>query len=159
MALRNLKQIYPDIVYICIGSGEEETNIKKLVKELDLESQVMFFKDISDDLKNALVAKSNFFIMPSFIHRSSVEGFGIAYTEAAQYGIPSIGGKDGGASDAIEHEKTGLICDGNSLDEIYSSMKLMLDNKKYLEFGKNAKENVSKFYWSNIIEKYKNILN
>ena len=35
----------------------------------------------------------------------------------------------------------------------------MLDNKKYLEFGKNAKENVSKFYWSNIIEKYKNILN
>ena len=48
-------------------------------------------------------------------HKSSVEGFGIAYTEAAQYGIPSIGGKDGGASDAIEHEKTGLICDGNNL--------------------------------------------
>ena len=45
MALRNLKQIYPDIVYICVGNGEEEENIKKLVKELDLESQVMFFKD------------------------------------------------------------------------------------------------------------------
>ena len=25
---------------------------------------------------------------------------------------PLIGGKDGGAADAIEHEKTGLICDG-----------------------------------------------
>ena len=56
MALRNLKQIYPDIVYICIGYGEEEQNIKNLVKELDLEGQVMFFKDISNDLKNALVA-------------------------------------------------------------------------------------------------------
>jgi len=159
MALRNLKQIYPDIVYICVGYGDEEENIKKLVKELDLEAQVMFFKDISNELKNALIAKSNIFVMPSVIHKKSVEGFGIAYVEAGQYGIPSIGGKDGGAADAIEHEKTGLICDGNNLDDIYSSINSMLENKKYLEYGKNAKDTVSKFYWSNIIEKYKEILN
>ena len=158
MALRNLKQIYPDIVYICIGYGDEEENIKNLVKELDLGSQVMFFKDISDDLKNALIAKSNVFVMPSVINKSSVEGFGIAYTEAAQYGVPSIGGKDGGASDAIKHEKTGLICNGNNLDEIYSSVHSLLENKKYLDYGKNAKDFVSKFYWSNIVEKYKDIL-
>ena len=155
MALRNLKQIYPDIVYICVGYGDEENNIKKLVKELDLEGQVMFFKDISNELKNALVAKSNIFVMPSVVHKKSVEGFGIAYIEAAQYSLPSLGGKDGGAADAIEHEKTGLICNGDSLDEIYSSINLMLENKKYLEYGKNAKDNISKFYWSNILEKYK----
>ena len=159
MALRNLKQIYPDIVYICVGYGDEESNIKKLVKELDLEAQVMFFRDISNELKNALIAKSNIFVMPSVIHKKSVEGFGIAYVEAGQYGIPSIGGKDGGAADAIDHQKTGLICDGNSLDDIYSSINSMLENKKYLEYGKSAKDNVSKFYWSNIIEKYKDILN
>jgi phosphatidylinositol alpha-1,6-mannosyltransferase len=96
--------------------------------------------------------------MPSIIHKSSVEGFGIVYAEAGQYGVPSIGGKDGGASDAIDHEKTGLICDGNNLDEIYSSINSMLENKKYLEFGKNAKEFVTKFYWSNIIEEFKKIL-
>jgi phosphatidylinositol alpha-1,6-mannosyltransferase len=159
MALRNLKQIYPDIVYICVGNGDEEENIKKLVKELDLDGQVMFFSDISNELKNALVAKSNIFVMPSIIHKKSVEGFGIAYVEAAQYGIPSIGGKDGGAADAIEHKKTGLICDGNNLDDIYSSINSMLENKKYLEYGKGAKDNVSKFYWPNIIEKYKDTLN
>ena len=159
MALRNLKQIYPNIVYICVGYGEEEDNIKKLVKELDLEAQVMFFKDISNDLKNALVAKSDIFVMPSIIHKKSVEGFGIAYVEAAQYGIPSLGGKDGGAADAIDHEKTGLICDGNNLDDIYSSINTMLENKKYLDYGKNAKEFVHKFQWSKIIEDYKKILN
>ena len=159
MALRNLKQVYPDIVYICIGYGEEEENIKKLVKELDLETQVMFFKDISSDLKNALVAKSNIFVMPSIIHKKSVEGFGIAYVEAAQYSIPSIGGKDGGAADAIDHEKTGIICDGNNLNDIYSSINSMLENKKYLDYGKNAKEFVKKFQWSKIIEEYKKILN
>ena len=157
MALRNLKQIYPNIVYICIGYGDEEKNIKELVKELNLNSQVMFFKDISDELKNSLIAKSDIFVMPSIIHKTSVEGFGIAYVEAAQYGIPSLGGKDGGASDAIQHNKTGLICDGNNLDEIYLSLNSMIENKKYLEFGKKAKETSSKFSWSNTIEEYKKI--
>ena len=159
MALRNLKQQYPDIVYICVGYGDEENNIKKLAQELNLSSQIMFFKDISDDLKNALIAKSDIFVMPSIIHKTSVEGFGIAYVEAAQYGIPSIGGKDGGASDAIDHNKTGLICDGNSLDDIYSSLYTLIENKKYLEFGKNARDYVSKFQWQKILENYKKILN
>ena len=158
MALRNLKQKYPDIVYICIGYGDEEDNLKKLVKELDLNLQVMFFKDISDDLKNALIAKSNIFVMPSIIHKKSVEGFGIVYLEAAQYGIPSLGGKDGGASDAIDHNKTGLICDGNNLEDIYSSLDSMIENKKYIEFGRNAKEYVSKFEWKKILENYKKII-
>ena len=158
MALRNLKQKYPDIVYICIGYGDEERNLKKLVQELNLSAQVMFFKNISDDLKNALVAKSNIFVMPSIIHKTSVEGFGIAYIEAAQYGVPSLGGKDGGATDAIQHDKTGLICDGNDLENIYSSLNMMIENKKYLELGKNAKKLASKFNWSNTIEDYKKIL-
>ena len=158
MAIRNLKQIYPDIVYICIGYGTEEENIKKLVKELGLEAQVMFFKDISENLKNALISKSNIFVMPSIKYKTSVEGFGIAYIEAAQFSVPSLGGKDGGAADAIQHDKTGLICDGDNLDEIYSSLNSMLENKKFIEFGKNAKLNSDKFLWSNIIENYKKIL-
>ena len=159
MALRNLKQQCPDIIYICIGYGDEENNLKKLVQELDLSSQVMFFKDISDDLKNSLLAKSDIFVMPSIIHKTSVEGFGISYVEAAQYGVPSLGGKDGGATDAIDHNKTGLICDGNNLDDIYSSLNSMIENKKHLELGKNAKDYVSKFQWEKIIEEYKEILN
>jgi phosphatidylinositol alpha-1,6-mannosyltransferase len=159
MALRNLKQLYPEIVYICIGYGDEENNLKRLVKELDLESQVMFFKDITNDLKNALLAQSDIFVMPSIIYKTSVEGFGIAYIEAAQHGVPSLGGKDGGASDAINHNNTGLICDGNNLEDIYSSLNSMIENKKYLEFGKNSKEYVSKFQWHKILEEYKKILN
>ena len=159
MSLRNLKQEYPDIVYICIGYGDEEENIKKLIKELNLEDQVFIFKNISNDFKNALVASSNIFVMPSIIHKKSVEGFGISYVEAGQYSVPSLGGKDGGASDAIEHKKSGLICDGNNLDEVYSSIKLMLENKKYLEYGKNAKIFSTKFEWTKIIKEYEKILN
>ena len=158
MAIRNLKEIYPDIVYTCIGTGDDEESLKKLVIELKLEDQINFLKDVPSDFKNALVAKSHIFIMPSIIHKKSVEGFGIAFVEAAQYGIPSIGGKDGGASDAIIHEKTGLICDGNNLDEIYSSIDDLFKNNKYLEYGKAAKENSQNFLWEKIIESYRRIL-
>ena len=158
MAVRNLKEIYPDITYTCIGYGDEEERLKKLVIELKLENQVTFLKDIPSDLKNALVAKSDIFVMPSIIYKKSVEGFGIAYVEAAQYGVPSIGGKDGGASDAIIHEKTGLICDGNKLEDIYSSIDNLFKNNKYLEYGKEAKINAENFLWDRIIENYKRIL-
>ena len=158
MALRNLKEIYPNIIYTCIGLGEEEENIKKLVKELSLEKEVLFFKDISQSFKNALIAKSDLFVMPSIIYKKSVEGFGIAYVEAAQYGVPSIGGKDGGASDAIKDKETGIICDGNNLDEIYSSIDLVLKNNSYKELGKKAKDYVTKFEWNNIVSEYLKIL-
>ena len=159
MALRNLKQIHPKIIYTCIGYGEEEENIKKLVKELKLEDNVLFFKNISQNLKNAFISASDVFVMPSIIYKKSVEGFGIAYVEAAQHGVPSIGGKDGGASDAIIHDKTGLIVDGNNLDEIYSAIINLLEGNKFISFGKNAKENSINFNWEKIIQKYLKILN
>ena len=158
MAVRNLKEIYPEITYTCIGYGDEEEKLKKLVIELKLEDQVTFLKDVPSNLKNALVAKSHIFVMPSIIYKKSVEGFGIAYVEAAQYGVPSIGGKDGGASDAIIHEKTGLICDGNKLEDIYSSIEHLFKDNKYLEYGKEAKNNSENFLWDKAIEKYKRIL-
>ena len=158
MAIRNLKQIYPRIIYICVGYGEEEERLKRLSRELMVEDQVIFLNNINQDLKNALLSKSDIFVMPSIIHKKSVEGFGISFIEAAQYGVPSIGGKDGGASDAIIHDKTGLICDGNSLDDIYTSINTLLENNKYKEFGLAAKKNSQNFYWSKIIENYKRIL-
>ena len=158
MAIKNLKQIYPNIIYICVGYGEEEENIKKLISELNLNANVLLIKNASQNLTNALISKSNIFVMPSVIHKKSVEGFGISFIEAAELGIPSIGGKDGGASDAIINDKTGLIVDGNNLDEIYSSINKLLERNKFIEFGKNAKENSKNFYWDKIIKKYLEII-
>jgi phosphatidylinositol alpha-1,6-mannosyltransferase len=158
MAIKNLKQIYPNIIYICVGYGEEEENIKKLISELNLNENVLLIKNASQNLTNALISKSNIFVMPSIIHKKSVEGFGISFIEAAELGIPSIGGKDGGASDAIIHDKTGLIVDGNDLDEIYSSINKLLERNKFIEFGKNAKENSKNFYWDKIVKKYLKII-
>ena len=158
MCVRNLKELYPKLIYFCIGSGEEEENLKKIVKELQIDKHVIFLKNLSLDQQNSYLKNSDIFVMPSIKHKKSVEGFGIAYMEAAQFGVPSIGGKDGGASDAFNHNETGLICDGNNFEDIYEAITKMLENKKHKVFGNQAKINSKRFYWSKIIKQYLDIL-
>ena len=93
------------------------------------------------------------------IDKKSVEGFGISFMEAASYSVGSIGGKDGGESDAILHNKTGLICDGTDLNSIYNSVKTILHNEQFIKFGKEAKNFSENFYWNKVVKKYLNLIN
>ena len=159
MVIKNLKSKFPNIKYLSIGTGDEEDNLKKLSKELLLEKNVIFFKNIEEDIKLALIETSDLFLMPTRIYKKSVEGFGISYMEAASYGVGSIGGKDGGASDAIENNKTGLICDGNDLNSIYESVINFLNKNKSNEFGKEAKKFSENFHWNLVVKKYLKLIN
>ena len=159
MLIKNLKPKFPKIKYISIGFGVEEDKLLKLIKKLNLENEVIFLKNIDYNFKNALIAEADLFLMPSRIEKKSVEGFGISFLEAASYGVGSIGGKDGGASDAITHEKTGLICDGENLSSIYDSIINFFENKNFIEYGKNAKEFSERFHWDKIIKNYLKLIN
>ncbi len=159
MLIKNLKNKFPKIKYVAVGYGDEEKNLLKLVKELSLEKEIVFIKNIDNSFKSALISEANLFLMPSRIEKRSVEGFGISFVEAASYGIGSIGGKDGGASDAIDHNKTGLICNGSDLNSIYESVILFFKNDNFIQFGKNAKKFSEKFYWSKVIKKYLSLIN
>ena len=97
--------------------------------------------------------------MPSRIEQKSVEGFGIVFIEAASYGVGSIGGKDGGASDAISHEKTGLICDGNDLNSIHDSVEKFFQNDNFIKYGRNALEFSKNFHWEKIVKSYLKLIN
>ena len=122
MCIRNLKEKFPKIKYISIGDGDEKKRLLSLVKELKLEKEVIFLNNIDQKLKMSLIQSSNLFLMPSIKYKRSVEGFGISFIEAASYGVGSIGGKDGGAEDAIRNNETGLICDGEDISSIYNSI-------------------------------------
>ena len=159
MLIKNLKPKFPKIKYVSVGFGKEENNLIKLSKELNLEKEVTFLKNLDDDLKIALIAEANLFLMPSRIEKKSVEGFGIAFVEAATYGVASIGGKDGGASDAISHNKTGLICDGNNLNSIYDSVIEFFKNENFVKYGENSRKFSEKFYWDKVVKNYLKLIN
>ena len=159
MLIKNLKAKFPKIKYISIGSGDQERDLIQLSKELSIDKEVIFLKKIQEDFKLALLSESNLFLMPTRKVNNSVEGFGISFIEAASYGVSSIGGREGGSGDAIYHNKTGLLCDGSDLNSIYNSVTTILENEKYIKFGKEAKSFSENFYWNKIVRKYLNLIN
>ena len=138
MAIKNILPKFPNLKYISIGDGEERKNLEKLKKELNLDNEVSFIFKSNEQHKLAILEQSDLFLMPSIVHKKSVEGFGITYIEAACYGKPSIGGVHGGEADAIQEGKTGYLCDGNNLNSIFETMLKTFENGTYTELGKNA---------------------
>ena len=158
MCIRNLKEKFPKIKYVSIGDGEEKNSLLRLRKELKIEKEVVFINKANEKLKVALIKNSNLFLMPSVSFKKSVEGFGISFVEAASYGIGSIGGEHGGARDAIQNEKTGLLCDGEDINAIYNNIIKFFENDKYKEYGSNALRFSENFSWNKIIRKYLNLI-
>ena len=154
MTIKNLLPKFPKLKYISIGDGEEKDNLVRLQKELGLKDEVSFIYKSSEQEKLGLLEKSNLFIMPSVIHKKSIEGFGITFIEAASYGKPSIGGIFGGESDAIIEGKTGYLCDGNDLNALYETLSKVLNNDHYKKLGDNALEFSRNFSWDKIVKKY-----
>jgi len=157
--IKNLKSKFGKIKYISIGEGEQEKNLLKLSKELSIDNEVVFLKNIDESLKTALISEANLFLMPSRREKKSIEGFGISFMEAASYGVPSIGGKEGGAADAISHKKTGLLCDGENLNSIYESVIDILQDNKFISYGNNARKFSEDFLWSKVVKKYLKLIN
>ena len=154
MTIKNLLPKFPKLKYVSIGDGDEKNNLEKLSKELGLIDQVRFIYKSTEQEKIGLLEKSDIFIMPSVIYKKSVEGFGITFIEAASYGKPSIAGKFGGEADAVLEGKTGYLCDGNDLNNLYETLLKILDNGNYKKLGANALEFSKNFSWNKIVKKY-----
>ena len=158
MTIKNLLPKFPKLKYVSIGDGDERNNLEKLRKTLNLENNVEFLFKTTEQEKVGLLEQSDVFVMPSVVYRKSVEGFGIAYIEAASYGKPSVGGIYGGEGDAIKSGKTGYLCNGNDLNAMYDTFIKILSNENYKDLGINALKFSKNFKWEIIIKKYINLL-
>ncbi len=158
MTIKNLLPKYPNLKYVSIGDGDERKNLQNLRKELSLENNVDLIFKSSEQEKVGLLEQSDLFIMPSVVYKKSVEGFGIAFIEAACYGKPSIGGIYGGEADAIKSGETGYLCNGNDLNALYETLLKILSNDQYKKLGENAFEFSKNFNWDKIIKNYINLI-
>ena len=127
-AFHKLKREKFRFVYNIAGMGEEVNNLKKLVQELKLEKEIHFMGKVSEEEKEKLYKKSNYFLLPSLFDEEtgSIEGYGIVFIEANSYKIPVLSGNTGGMIEAVIDNTTGLHSDG-SIDDIYNRIKKLVD--------------------------------
>lgn len=146
---------YPNALYLIAGSGPLQDSLVARVKELGLGANVKFCGRVSDGERSALLQKADVFAMPCRAVGDSVEGFGIVYIEAAMLGLPSLAGRVGGAGDAVIDGQTGLLCDGDSEDDIYLNINKMLGDQQALaNMGQRALQRAqTELQWPQIAKK------
>lgn len=125
-ALPVLARAHPGIGYDVIGKGGDLGRLVRLAGELGVSERVRFHGYISGQQKAELLRNATLFVMPNRREPGSVEGFGIVFVEAAALGVPSIAGADGGTSDAVLHEQTGLLVDGEDGAAVQAAVSRLL---------------------------------
>jgi glycosyltransferase involved in cell wall biosynthesis len=80
--------------------------------------------------------------------------------EAAATGLPAVATRVGGISDAIEDEKSGILVEPDSYDQLSQSViGLLTDEEKRRTMGEYARQRVKeKFSWRKIITCYESVL-
>tara|TARA_B100001093_G_C26356327_1_gene812488 strand:- start:30 stop:692 length:663 start_codon:yes stop_codon:yes gene_type:complete len=155
-AISELKHKFPNMLYLIAGKGPYLDEIKKFVRKLHLEENVVFLGWITEPEKSLVLQSSDLFIMTPTTVGESVEGFGMVFIDAAFHGIASIGTFNGGISDAVVNNQTGLLCEEGNQDSITKNIDKLLSNKELRdELGKNGKIRARDEYsWNSKVLEY-----
>ena len=151
-ALPTLKAAHPDIGYLIVGEGGDQARLLELAKEHGAAGRVFFAGHLPAAKKFVALESANLFVMPCRRSDNSVEGFGVAFLEAALCGVPSVAGREGGAGDAVAEGETGWLCEGDDDEDVCKVLAAALsDPKELAKRGAAAKARAeSDFAWGGI---------
>lgn len=156
-ALPEVLKIFPNLIYVIIGKGEDGDYLKEKAKEFG--DKIIFLDSVTEEEKWAWLDICDVFAMPARDINGDMEGFGIVYLEANLCGKPVIAGDSGGVRDAVQHEVNGLLVNPEKNKEISDAiMRLLLNNNFRMKLGKYGREKVLKdFRWSEKVNKIYNL--
>ena len=138
------------------GKGPYLNDIKSYVEKLNLQQYILFLGWITEPEKSLILKNSDIFAMTPITSGESVEGFGMAFIDAAFHGVAAIGSDDGGIRDAIIDGKTGILCEASNQSDISSKLKKLVEDKKLcIELGNNGRKIAEeKFSWKTKVHEY-----
>jgi len=128
-----------NVVFLALGSGPNEEEIKALHKDLELGDNFKFGgfkKNIGEYLK-----VFDIFVMPS-----KLEGLGTSILDAESVGLPIIGTDAGGIPEALENGFNGLIVPAKNHIALAEAIeKLASSEELRKKLGDNSLEFVKKY--------------
>ncbi len=139
------------VVFVIIGSGSREKNIRRIISGLRMQDNVMLLGHVDYSILPEYFQAADVYAMTS-----KYEGTCMVLLEAAGSGLPIVSTATAGAADAIIEGETGYIVPVGD-DEMFAQRLLeLLDNpSKAKEMGRRGREFVlENFYKEKIVEDY-----
>ncbi len=128
------------VVLDIIGSGWWEDKLREYAEPHG--GKVVFHGHVNEAHKHALLARADLHLMPS-----TKEGWGIAVTEAAQHGVPTVGYRGaGGLRDSVVDGVTGQLVDSEG-EFVEVTRALLDDAPRRAALGRAARERAAEFSW------------
>jgi phosphatidylinositol alpha-1,6-mannosyltransferase len=109
-----VRERHPDAWLLLVGEGPLEPRLRRRVRDLGADGQVVLGGRVAWEELPAAHAALDLFAMPCRTRWGGldVEGLGIVYLEAQSSGVPVIAGRSGGAPEAVAGPETGTVVDG-----------------------------------------------
>ncbi len=138
-ALPLIQREVPDAMVFLVGDGPYRPRLEKLARSLRVGDKVVFAGSHPWEALPPFYAAGNVFCMPCRSRKFGfeVEGLGIVYLEASALGLPVVAGTSGGATEAVLDNTTGLIIDGQCVEEVVAGITdLLSSTAKSSQFGR-----------------------
>lgn len=117
----------PDVKFILagVGSTQDETAIKQLIKEKGIEQNVEFPGWVRGNQKDKLLREADVFYLPSYN-----EGMPMSILDAMGYGLPIVSTNVGGIPKIVHDGENGYCFEPGNVMEMGKAIENLLENKR-----------------------------
>lgn len=146
------KDIANEWILEIYGEGIDKNIIEKKIKNYNLQNS-LFLKGTTNKIEEKY-QESSIYVMTS-----RYEGFGMVLIEAMAYGLPVVSFDClSGPRDIIKNNEDGYLVKNGDIEDLAKKiLYLMKDREKRKEFGRKAKQNVTRFLEERIMEEWKEL--
>ncbi len=139
-AAQLLKTEFPDLIFLGVGSGGQEQELKKEITKSGLQERFLLTGWIDKIHIPAL-----FKIADVFVHTAKLEPFGFVFPEAMINEVPMVVTNTGAAKDALNHLESAYITECNDFEATAAGIRHVL-TKNTNEWTEKAKEKAIEMY-------------
>ncbi len=142
-ALPSIRRRVDGAALVIVGGGPYLDTLRGLAERFGVADHVTFTGGVPFAELPAFHAMADVFAMPCRTRGAGldVEGLGIVFLEASATGVPVVAGSSGGAPETVQHNKTGMVVDGNSVEQIADTVsELLADPDRAAAMGAAGRE-------------------
>lgn len=152
-----LRKDYPNLRYVIVGSGDR-AQIERDIDRRGLRAATAIFSGVSHPFLVSLYRNAELFCLLPVEDRKDIEGFGLAFLEAAACGIPVVGAAGSGAEDAVSGGENGfLVPPGDPEAAARAMADIMRDPAKRGAFSAGSLAFAERMSWERAARSYAEI--